>query len=143
MALNLNLGFGDNEYQDNAENARRKAAAGDGPSLIASLLDAIGVHKQVAKGGESGAAKKDKKDKQGVDAAPAAVVPTGESDVLAAAESALVTPSAAANPLPPSQRPTTDWGKQMADKLLLRPLGQRQIDPDLGARGVLKPIIPF
>lgn len=150
MALNLSLSGGDNEYMDMAEAAMKKAknqaaAAAGGGGIIASLLDAVGIHKTVAKGGKSGAAKKGTADSQGADAAPAPTVSAKEDpkDVLAMAESALVAPSQPVNQLPPSQQPTTDWGKATANALMLRPLGQRQIDPDAAARGVLVPVIPI
>lgn len=136
MALSLNLGFGDNEYQDQAENARRKAAAGDGPSLIASLLDAIGVHTQVAKGGESGAAKQKGGKAKKQDTQDVAPEPKMTQDPLGAM-------AAVAQTAPAATTPQTDWGKEMVDKMMLRPLSQRQIDPDAAARGVLIPVIPL
>lgn len=46
MAINIDFG-GDNEYVSAAESARKSSG---GPSIIASILDALGIHRQVAKG---------------------------------------------------------------------------------------------
>lgn len=48
MALNFNMNFGgdDNEYVDAAG---RAASQSKGPSIIASVLDLLGIHKQAAK----------------------------------------------------------------------------------------------
>lgn len=43
--MQLNFGGGDNEYMD----AANRAAKSGGPSLIAGILDMLGIHTQVAK----------------------------------------------------------------------------------------------
>jgi hypothetical protein len=128
MALNLNFG-GDNEYVSQAESARKSAS---GPSIIASILDAIGIGTQVAKqpdlsDSQTPEAKSAKQDK-----ALAKANSESEESVsipaISQAETALGVQPIPMAPMAVSTSPITPWGQQYLDSL--KPL--TQIDPDVG-----------
>lgn len=104
MALNLNFG-GENEYVQAANQAARQRGSGGGASFIGSVLDLLGIHRQVAK------------------------PPKEESPEALAAQSepaTVTTPLADAPPVIPPIAPTTSWGRDYIKSL--EPLVQ--VDPD-------------
>lgn len=92
-----------------------------GASLIASILDAIGVHKQVAKGPDNPGTDSDK---SATPAAPAA--PTGTTQSVQPAESQLPVLNEAESAFKPMTPMPTDWGQRYLDSL--KPL--KTIDPN-------------
>lgn len=127
MALNLNLGGGDNEYVDSAS---RAAASGGGIPLIGSILGMLGIGTPVGaiQSGEAKAEKKNAteaaggKSKNGKSAADAPQGPPMGS-AIAEAETAL---GLGRPPVPAAISPTSSWGGATLDMLnshFINPMG--------------------
>lgn len=149
MALNLNFG-GDNEY---VAMAQRAAEESKGPSIIASLLDAVGLGRQVAKGpkptdladGQTPEGKANTQQKKLENAQSQSKDPVVLS-AIAEAETALgVTPLPTTQAIQPSRLsgtapetfggPVTRVGRDFLDGL--KPLTTIiPIDPDVGMLGI-------
>lgn len=135
MALNIDFG-GDNEYVSAAESARKSAG---GPSIIASVLDALGIHRQVAK--------EPKTPDLGVEQGKANTAPkpqpvTNESgDVVGTVtpKPSVLDQAAAASGIQPLPMTTSAAPMgNLSSQGVPRPL--QAIDPDLGMAGIIKPL---
>lgn len=145
MALNIDFG-GDNEYISAAEKARRDAESKGGPSIIASVLDALGIHRQVAKEPKASSAANGTPDlgvEQGkANAAPKPQPVTNESgDVVGTVtpKPSVLDQAAAASGIQPLPMTTSAAPMgNLSSQGVPRPL--QAIDPDLGMAGIIKPL---
>lgn len=133
MALNLNMGGGDNEYVDAASRAAGKG--GGIGKLFSGILDALGVHTQVAKAPKEqdlaeGLTPQGKEKKQQAKLADANSKSEDPVTIpaIAEAETALGVQPLQMAPIQVTDQPITPWGQRYLEGL--KPL--TQIDPDLG-----------
>lgn len=136
MALNLNFDMGDNEYMAAADKARRDAESGGGSGgggFIASVLDALGIHRQVAKPPKQTDLGEQKAQENAAPKPQPVTDDKGEVVGTKTPASTLLDQAAVAAgvaPLPMTQ-PLSGQG-------IPRPL--TAVDPDLAAQGIIKPL---